>query len=216
MWKLLLLTTCLSAINGRTLNIFSNRTPKSPNPKPWFCHQLDCPRFTVSSREKGYEIRRYPSALWTSTEVQGEDFEAMVDQGFMRLFQYISGANVKKEKVAMTAPVAVEVNPGAGPACNSTFQVSFFVPFSFQSKTHPPPAPTATEVKTVTFPAMQVAVISWNGRTHQADVAARTTQLQALLDRDGKRYDKTKYFFAGYDSPFAIGRLHSEAWYLLL
>lgn len=43
------------------------------------------------------------------------------------------------EKVEMTAPVTCLVRPGAGPACESTFTVSFYVPEQHQAA---PPKPS--------------------------------------------------------------------------
>lgn len=46
-------------------------------------------------------------------------------------------------KVEMTAPVTCHVNPGAGPACESQFTVSFYIPEEHQAN---PPEPSDAEV----------------------------------------------------------------------
>lgn len=49
-----------------------------------------------------------------------------------RLFAYISGGNVPRKRVEMTAPVRSLVTPTEGPFCETKFTVSFFVPFDVQ------------------------------------------------------------------------------------
>ena len=49
-----------------------------------------------------------------------------------RLFKYISGSNEGKTKIDMTSPVTVQTSPGQGPACESDFMVSFFLPYKYQ------------------------------------------------------------------------------------
>lgn len=46
-------------------------------------------------------------------------------------------------KVEMTAPVTVRVDPGAGPACESHFTVSFFIPEEHRDA---PPQPSDPDV----------------------------------------------------------------------
>ena len=70
---------------------------------PWFCHGIDCPNFTNSSVDS-LEVRNYDSNLWTSTVVEGVDFDEATTTGFQRLFDYISGANDAGKAVDMTAP----------------------------------------------------------------------------------------------------------------
>lgn len=62
---------------------------------------------------------------------------------FWKLFNYISGQNDKQVKIPMTAPVSIYIEPGAGPNCESTFTMAFYVPASFQEDT---PEPTDADV----------------------------------------------------------------------
>ncbi len=116
---------------------------------PSFCNGLDCPVFNVINSTKDYEVRHYPTSYWTSTTIEGRNFSYATGEGsnspfrlyvgFNRLFNYISGANAQHQKVPMTAPVEASVVPGQGPFCDSTYEVSFFVPFDLQPNKAPQP-----------------------------------------------------------------------------
>merc|ERR1712182_192687 len=72
---------------------------------PWFCHGIDCPVF------RPLNDKNETSKLW-ETLLSGGRVDRDVREwrgfgqggrhGFQRLFQYISGANDKQQKVAMT------------------------------------------------------------------------------------------------------------------
>lgn len=46
-------------------------------------------------------------------------------------------------KVEMTAPVSCQIEPGAGPACESSFTVSFYIPEEHQAD---PPKPSDPDI----------------------------------------------------------------------
>merc|ERR1712121_116511 len=97
--------------------------------KPAYCNGLDCPVFEVFENATEYELRRYSAAMWVSTQYTAmtpDEADEMARVAFNRLFEYISGQNENKEKINMTAPVVIEVTPGAGPNCVSTFVMSFY------------------------------------------------------------------------------------------
>jgi hypothetical protein len=60
------------------------------------------------------------------------DKDTAMRGAFMKLFEYISGANSQKAKIPMTAPVLTAINPGDGPNCESTFTMSFYNPYTYQ------------------------------------------------------------------------------------
>ena len=63
---------------------------------------------------------------------------------FRKLFQFISGQNDKGVKIAMTTPVTTLIEPGAGPNCESTFTMAFYIPPSLQEDTPQPTDPTVS------------------------------------------------------------------------
>ena len=72
---------------------------------------------------------------------------------FWKLFKYISGANDKETKIPMTAPVSIYIDPGAGPNCESTFSMAFYIPAEFQENT---PKPTDPDVSIEERPELKV------------------------------------------------------------
>lgn len=182
---------------------------------PWFCHGINCPAFSNSSVD-GIEVRNYGSNRWTSTEVQGVSLDDAMETGFHRLFDYISGANSAGKPIDMTAPVLTQVLPGAGPNCNTTFKVSFFVPFDYQAPNDPPPAPTDSTVFTETIPAMKVAVKSFGGQPKEDAMIAEATLLEEQIAKDDDLEKDPQagesWWAAGYDPPFRLTNRHNEVW----
>ena len=92
---------------------------------------------------KGYEERVYPAQKWIRTQLLHTSKDAASSTMFWKLFNYISGQNDKKIKIPMTAPVSILIDPGAGPNCESTFSMAFYIPAEFQEDT---PRPTDPDV----------------------------------------------------------------------
>ena len=143
----------------------------------------------------------------------GYEYDEAVRMGFMRLFKYIEGENEKKEKIPMTAPVAVIIQPGQGPFCKNNFTVNFFVPFEDQTD---PAAPTNKEVFISTQPKFCAYVISYGGYSNINDIQKYSEELDEALVKDGlgDTYRKDIFFYAGYDSPFRVFDRHNELWFI--
>jgi len=176
---------------------------------PKFCKTLDCPKFTVVTSTKDYEERKYDASHWVSTNVAGIDYQDANGKMFMKLFNYISGNNMKEEKIAMTAPVLVSIIPGEGPACEDNFTMSFFI----SPKVATAPAPKDSTVFIRTMPAMTAYVRSFGGFASQDDYIKNAAALAAALPKTAK-YNKDMYYTAGYDAPFTIFNRHNEVWFI--
>merc|ERR1711916_24259 len=183
--------------------------------KPWFCHDLECPEYSVDYKNAttGVEVRTYQPAVWVTTNITGIDYQSSVSKGFMSNFAYISGSNSAGQKIEMTSPVMVKIIPGQGPNCNSTFQISFFMPAAQRDN---PPMPTAENSFIQHTPTFKVAVIQYGGFANKwSTVQPKAQQLAEDLQAAGTEFDPT-VMTAGYDPPFRVINRHNEVWYALM
>ncbi|KAK9815181.1 hypothetical protein WJX73_009959 [Symbiochloris irregularis] len=176
---------------------------------PWFCHDLDCPKYKVLNATDVYETREYASGKWAYTEVQGLLYEPSVLIGFKRLFEFFSGANEDETKIPMTTPVLTLVHPGHGTFGRSNFTVCFFVPFQYHKNT---PVPTSKDVGILTTPKDIAYVTQFGGfMVDEFTLASKVKALQADLRSNGVSFeDDGTYITASYDPPNRIVNRHNE------
>ena len=179
--------------------------------EPDFCHDLDCPKYTLVAKKDGYEIRSYAPSKWVGTTITGSSYQQAATDGFDLLFKYISGANSANEKIPMASPVATKIVPGPGSTGEKNFTVLFFTPFAYQTNT---PTPTNPQLALVSLPAITAYVYSFGGFENDAELEKYTLELINSLNRDKVAYVKDFYFTAGYDPPFRVIGRHNEVWLL--
>jgi len=186
------------------------KMPSETVDKPEFCHGLGCPEFKIVNTTSEYEERLYKKSNWVSTTLLGMDLDDASGKMFMRLFGYISGNNVRKEKIAMTAPVIDRIIPGQGPACENNFTMSFFM----DPVVTDPPQPTEKDVFLSSLPEQRVYVKYFGGFAKKEVWLENALALGDALTKDGKKFNKDHFFSAGYDSPFKLFNRHNEIWFL--
>ena len=179
--------------------------------EPVFCHDLDCPKYTLVAKKTGYEIRNYAPSKWVGGTFSGSSYTKAANEGFDLLFKYISGANSANEKIPMASPVATKIVPGPGSTGEKNFTVLFFTPFAYQTNT---PTPTDPQLGLVSLPAITAYVGSFGGFESDAELQERTMELVNHLNKDRVAYVKDFYFTAGYDPPFRVIGRHNEVWLL--
>lgn len=177
---------------------------------PDFCHNLDCPSFTVLNKTESYEERSYVKSVWVSTTLTGIALDPAVSKMFFKLFDYIQGNNAKRQKIDMTVPVLISIIPGPGPACESNFTMSFFV----SPKVGDPPKPTDATVFLSQLPEQRVFVRSFGGFATQDSWLKNAELLGNDLQRDSKAFIKDYFYAAGYNSPFEVLGRHNEIWFI--
>ena len=172
------------------------------------CATVPEPAHTVVSRIDGYEVRDYPGYLVAETTVSGPWKDAL-NEGFRRLFSYISGNNEGSAKVAMTAPVLsrepetiamtapVLQDPGTGDGQ----VVSFIAPASYTMETIPVPKDSRVRIRQV--PPFTAAVLRYGGWTDPETIERKTVELRSLLARDG-RIPIPPFLSAQYNPPWTI------------
>lgn len=134
-------------------------------------------------KEGGFELREYPELPLVSTEMNGDD------ASFMRLFGYISGGNLQKQKVAMTTPVIMKEG-----------RMAFVLPSNIAAA----PSPASGSVRLERLQAAQVAVLRFSGARSAKSEQAALLQLRDWIQKRGLR-EAGAPFMAYYDPPWTPG-----------
>jgi DNA gyrase inhibitor GyrI len=140
--------------------------------------------FKVIRTDGSFEIREYPELKIATTARQGDD------SSFMKLFRYIDGGNVAKEKIAMTTPVFMVDG-----------KMAFVVPEKHQTAT---PVPASPQVVVDTMKAQRVAVYRFSGSRTKDSEPQALAKLNTWLQQNKLREAGTP-FSAYYDPPWTPG-----------
>ncbi|MGD8666851.1 MAG: heme-binding protein, partial [Desulfobacterales bacterium] len=125
-------------------------------------------KYQVVESDKNFELRQYAPRIVAETFVAG-DFEAVGDVGFRRLYEYISGNNIKNQNIAMTAPVTQEARSGkiamTAPVTQEKSQgqwrITFLMPAEYTMETLPRPLDELVQLKEE--PGYLMATIRYSG-----------------------------------------------------
>lgn len=142
--------------------------------------------FKTVLKEGGFELREYPELPVVSTEMNGDD------ASFMRLFGYISGGNLEKQKVAMTTPVIMKEG-----------RMAFVLPSKAAARA---PSPASDKVKLERLQAATVAVLRFSGRRSAKSEQESLGRLKSML-KDRGIQEAGAPFMAYYDPPWMPGFL---------
>lgn len=172
------------------------------------CTTVPEPVHKVVTRNKGYEVREYAGYLVAETTVSGPWKEAL-NEGFRRLYSYISGDNEGQAKVSMTAPVLSrppEKIEMTAPVLQETGAgdeqiVSFIAPASYTLETIPVPKDPRIRIREV--PSFHAAVLRYGGWTDPEKIKRKTEELRSLLARDGLT-PVPPFLSAQYNPPWTI------------
>lgn len=190
----------------------SAQIPKPPCSQYDPTKKLESPcNIVISNSSLGYVIRAYGVGTpqsWSTAEVTGTTLAEVDQEGFGLNFAYISGANVAKTKIPMTAPVLTRQKD------TDTWQVSFFTPASLYPSVASVPVPTDANVTITPFPLSTFAVVEFPGEAVQADFEIAAALLRDALTKDGvvTINDEWAEAWASYDAPFDFFNRHNEVW----
>jgi hypothetical protein len=163
-------------------------------------------KYRVLESSGDFELRQYESSLGAETTVEG-DFHEVGNEGFRRLFDYISGKNRKKQSIPMTAPVSQEASsekiPMTAPVnqekVGEAWRITFLMPSAFTMETLP--EPLDSRVKLVKIPGRLMAALNYSGTWSRERYEEKEQRLKELIRQRGLKIEGEPVF-ARYNPPF--------------
>jgi hypothetical protein len=163
-------------------------------------------KYTVLEKEDDFEIRQYDSQIVAETFVEG-DLEEVGNEGFRRLYAYISGENTKKQSISMTAPVGQEVKsekvamtaPVKQEKKGNQWRITFLMPAEYTLETLP--EPVDARVRLAQEPGRLMAAVKYSGTWSKEGYEENRILLEEYIQKRGlaKAGDP---IWARYDPPF--------------
>ena len=163
-------------------------------------------KYRVLESSGDFELRQYESSIVAETTVEG-DFHEVGNEGFRRLFDYISGKNRKKQSIPMTAPVSQEPSsekiPMTAPVnqekVGEAWRITFLMPSSLTMETLP--KPLDPRVKLMKIPGRLMAALSYSGTWSRERYEGKEQRLKELIRQRGLKIEGEPVF-ARYNPPF--------------
>lgn len=157
------------------------------------------------------EVRRYPDVIVAETVIEADSYAEAGNEGFRRLAGYIFGGNVARDKLAMTAPVAMAPSapsekiamtaPVAVTAEGKGWRMAFFMPTGYTLQTLPQPRDARVVLREQH--GRRVAALRFSGRGTAAQFADRTEELCAALAAAGLA-TRGEPWTARYNAPWVL------------
>jgi hypothetical protein len=163
-------------------------------------------KYDVVASDPDFEIRRYDHQIVAETMVEG-DFEKVGNEGFRRLYDYISGNNRKNQSIAMTAPVTQEgesvqiamTAPVSQVKMDNKWRIIFMMPSEFSMDDLPDPLDPRVRLKRE--PGRLVAALKYSGTWSKSRFEEKKKILEDLLSKNGLK-PAGEPIWARYDPPF--------------
>ncbi len=138
------------------------------------------------------EFRYYPAAVLASVTNSNPTYKGSANKNFRVLAGYIFGGNQSSNKIAMTAPVHMQMENG-----QST--MSFVMPEGYNLNNLPKPSSGSIELHK--SPEEYVAVIRFGGWASDEKIESRKKELNQQLSKLGIKH-QNNFRFLGYNAPW--------------
>lgn len=159
--------------------------------------RIEKQKYRVVKKDKDFEIRFYPPAIFATTKSVAKSYRELGNSGFRKIAGYIFGNNETSTKIAMTAPVHMDINDKGS-------SMSFVMPSEYTLDKLPRPADTRVELHE--SPAVYMAAIEFSGYANDQKIKQYADQLSQILNKNGIKPTGNPTYL-GYNAPYElIGR----------
>jgi len=138
------------------------------------------------------EFRFYPQAVFASVTNSDPTYKGSSNKNFRVLAGYIFGGNKSSNKIAMTAPVHMQMQ-------SDKSTMSFVMPEGYNLNNLPKPTSKAIELHQ--SPEEYVAVIRFGGWASDEKIENKKKELNEQLSKLGIQHNNT-FRFLGYNAPW--------------
>jgi hypothetical protein len=161
---------------------------------------IETPNYKVIKTLGDVEIREYPQMILAQTKLGGKRYESNGNNGFGVVANYIFGGNQQKQKIAMTAPVIMNMS-------DTDASMSFVMPSQYQISDLP--TPNSTAVSLVSQDSMKLAVLRFGGFSSDEKIAKYAQLLTQVLQENNIR-TKGSLLYMGYNAPWDVINRRNE------
>lgn len=157
-------------------------------------------QYEVVKEYDDFEVRKYQAALFSSVDLSGDSYESNSGTGFRILAGYIFGGNQTGEKIAMTSPVAMQLN-------DANRKMSFMVPSNYDKKRLP--TPNNESIYFEEKKECMMAAIRFGGWANDKKIEAHVSKLKKYLEKEGLAH-KNNFSYFGYNPPYEFVNRRNE------
>lgn len=160
---------------------------------------IETPDYKVVKTIGEVEIREYPKMLVAQTSLPSSSFENSGSNGFRTIAGYIFGGNQGNQKIAMTAPVVMNMGDSA--------TMYFVMPKQYQKEQLP--TPNSPNVRIVEEAPKTLAVIKYGGFSSDKDIKRYCKELEETLTQNSIQW-KVGFMYMGYNAPWDVVNRRNE------
>lgn len=172
-------------------------------------------KYTNIKKDNNFSVRVYAPLTEAQVTVQESNYKSAVNKGFGYLFKYITGANIAKQNIQMTAPVKIEqpsekiqmTAPIMIKGDDKNWTIAFVLPAKYTLENAP--KPTNDRVKLVEKPETKVAVITFSGFLNKDSIDSNTSKLKTWI-KSNNYQAIGQAEAAGYNPPWTIPFLRTN------
>ena len=171
---------------------------------------IESPQYTVVYTDGLVEYRQYEPYIVAETFVDNSvSYKPASNEGFMRLFRYITGNNIVQVDIDMTAPVQLSVvseeismtAPVQRAETEEGWRIAFMLPSKFSMETAPLPTDERINLRPVASQLM--AVVRYSGRWTERNYEKHKEKL--LEGIEAAAIESIGVFeSAAYDAPYVL------------
>lgn len=160
---------------------------------------IETPKYQVIKSFGKVEIRKYPNLILAQTKLGSSEYKSSGNNGFRTVANYIFGGNSKQQKIAMTAPVIMNMGDSAS--------MSFVMPAEYEMNDLPKPASDQVQIRKQE--SKTLAVLRFGGYSDDEKIQKYAERLEDVLI-ENKIKVKSALLYMGYNAPWDVVNRRNE------